>query len=45
MSWEASARIFLEHVANATNNPMPEPLQRRRLPRLPRFRRQRKDAA
>lgn len=48
MSWEASARIFLEHVANATNNPMPEPLKRRRLPRLarlPRFRRQREDAA
>ncbi len=45
MSWEASARIFLEHVANATNNPMPEPLKRRLLPQLPRFRRQRKDAA
>ncbi len=45
MSWEASARSFLEHVANATNNPMPEPLKRRRLPRLARFRRQRKDAA
>ena len=45
MSWEASARIFLEHVANATNNPMPEPLKRRRLPRLPRFRRQKKNAA
>jgi glycosyltransferase involved in cell wall biosynthesis len=39
MTWEASARIFLEHVANATNNPIPEPLNRRRLPRLPRFRR------
>ncbi len=45
MTWEASARIFLEHVANATNNPIPEPLKRRRLPRLPRFRRQKKDAA
>jgi glycosyltransferase involved in cell wall biosynthesis len=45
MSWEASARIFLEHVANATNNPVPEPLKRRLLPRLPRFRRQRKTAA
>ncbi|HEX5211558.1 MAG TPA: glycosyltransferase family 1 protein [Pseudolabrys sp.] len=45
MNWEASARIFLEHVANATNNPVPEPLKRRRLPRLPRFHRQRKSAA
>jgi len=45
MSWEASARVFLEHVLNATNNPVPEPLKRRRLPRLPRFRRQKKTAA
>jgi glycosyltransferase involved in cell wall biosynthesis len=45
MSWESSARVFLEHVANATNNPIPEPLKRRGLPRLLRFRRQKKDAA
>lgn len=45
MTWEASARTFLEHVAKATNNPIPEPLKRRRLPRLPRFRRARKAAA
>jgi len=45
MSWEASARIFIEHVANATNNPVPEPLKRRRLPRLRRFRQPRNDAA
>src|SRR6185437_7677841 len=32
-------------VANATKHPVPEPLKRRRLPRLARFRRQRKDAA
>jgi len=44
MTWQASARIFLEHVLNATNNPIPEPLKRL-LPRLPRFRRQRNDAA
>ena len=42
MSWEQSARIFIEHVANATNNPVPEPLKRRRLPR---FRRQKRNAA
>lgn len=45
MSWEASARIFLEHVANATNNPIPESLKRHWLPRLPRFRRRKKNAA
>jgi glycosyltransferase involved in cell wall biosynthesis len=45
MTWEASARTFLEHVAHATNNPVPEPVKRRRLARLVRFRQQRNDAA
>ncbi len=28
MTWETSARIFIEHVANATHTPMPEKLKR-----------------
>lgn len=44
MTWEASARTFIEHVANATHNPMPEKLKR--LSRLKqRFKRTREKAA
>ena len=34
MTWETSARTFIEHVANATHNAVPEPLKRRLLPRF-----------
>ena len=44
MTWEASARTFIEHVANATHNPMPEKLKR--LTRLKqRFKRAKEKAA
>ncbi len=44
MTWEASARTFIEHVANATHTPMPEKL--RRLSRLKqRFKRTKEKAA
>jgi glycosyltransferase involved in cell wall biosynthesis len=44
MSWEASARTFIEHVANATHTPIPEKLKR--LTRLKqRFKRTKKEAA
>ena len=44
MTWEASARTFIEHVANATHNPMPEKLKR--LTRLKqRFKRPKEKAA
>jgi glycosyltransferase involved in cell wall biosynthesis len=41
MSWEASARIFIEHVANATKTMMPVGLRQR----LSRLRRGKKEAA
>jgi len=44
MTWEESARIFLEHVANATHAPMPEKLKR--LTRFKqRFKRTKEEAA
>jgi hypothetical protein len=44
MTWEESARIFLEHVAIATHAPMPEKLKR--MTRLrQRFRRAKEKAA
>jgi len=44
MSWEESARIFIEHVANATHAPMPEKVKRLSLLKQ-RFKRAKEKAA